>query len=147
MQAQLDRQCPRDHQHELVQGGATAASAMYSPYMARLIAEVVVPSRGGARIANDKGRVGEDYSMPSRVGISDGRPEEGVAEVCFTPGKAPIGELADPWKQPLKGQLPPQHVKGPLGKEPSEAARRSGEAFVRFVGGKPLLQREFQEGR
>ena len=47
MQAQLDRQCPRDHQHELVQGGATAASAMYSPYMARLIAEVVVPSRGG----------------------------------------------------------------------------------------------------
>ena len=63
--------------------------------------------------------------MPSRVGIGDGRPEEGGAEVCFTPGKAPIGKLADPWKQPLKGQLPPQHVKGPLGKEPSEAARRS----------------------
>ena len=145
MQAQLDRQCPRDHQHELVQGGATAASAMYSPYMARLIAEVVVPSRGGARIANDKGRVGEDYSMPSRVGIGDGRPEEGGAEVCFTPGKAPIGELADPWKQPLKGQLPPQHVKGPLGKEPSEAARRSGEAFLRFVEGNPYSKENFKK--
>lgn len=84
--------------------------------------------------------------MPSRVGIGDGRPEEGGAEVCFTPGKAPIGELADPWKQPLKGQLPPQHVKGPLGKEPSEAARRSEKTSL-GLWREPVLQREFQEGR
>ena len=47
MQAQLNRQCPKDHPHELVQGGATAASAMYSPYMARLIAQVVLKDKKG----------------------------------------------------------------------------------------------------
>lgn len=46
MQRALDRQCTGDHDHELVQGSATARSAMYSPYLARLIALVVLKATG-----------------------------------------------------------------------------------------------------
>ena len=39
----LSLRCPTDHPHELVQGAATAASAMYSPRLAKLVADVVCP--------------------------------------------------------------------------------------------------------
>ena len=65
MQEALDRQCTGDHPHELVQGNATSRSAMYSPYMARLIALVVMRClvKGG----------GKEFSLgphpnPSKVG-------------------------------------------------------------------------------
>ena len=45
MQKALDCQCTSDHMHELVQGNATSRSAMYSPYMARLIALVIMQVR------------------------------------------------------------------------------------------------------
>lgn len=51
MQDQLHRLCPGTHTHELVQGQATARSAMYSPHLAMLIARVVMqdkPEGGGA---------------------------------------------------------------------------------------------------
>ena len=47
MQFQLHRLCAGDHEHELVQGDATALSAMYSPHMAMLIARVVMDEGGG----------------------------------------------------------------------------------------------------
>ena len=50
MQDQLHRLCPGTHTHELVQGQATARSAMYSPHLAMLIARVVMqdkPEGGG----------------------------------------------------------------------------------------------------
>ena len=42
MQHALNLTCPRDHPHDPVEGAATALSAMYSPHMASLIADVVM---------------------------------------------------------------------------------------------------------
>ena len=64
MRKQLDRQCPGDHVHELVQGTATALSAMYSPYMAALIADVVI---GGGR----SNRNGQGEGNVNRQGVED----------------------------------------------------------------------------
>lgn len=44
MKAALSLRCSADHPHELVQGAATAASAMYSPRLARLVANVIHPT-------------------------------------------------------------------------------------------------------
>ena len=46
--AALDRRCPGSHSHELVQGTATAASAMYSGPLASLIARAVLPEARSA---------------------------------------------------------------------------------------------------
>ena len=37
--------CSGDHPHEIVEGKATGLSAMYSPQLARRIANVVVPTK------------------------------------------------------------------------------------------------------
>lgn len=47
MAIQLHRVCAGDHEHELVQGDATALSAMYSPHLAMLIAQVIIPEAVG----------------------------------------------------------------------------------------------------
>ena len=41
----LDLRCSGDHPHEIVEGKATGLSAMYSPQLARRIANVVVPTK------------------------------------------------------------------------------------------------------
>ena len=46
--AALSLRCPADHPHELVQGVATSASAMYSPRLAKLAADIIyAPTRAG----------------------------------------------------------------------------------------------------
>eukprot|EP00435_Cladocopium_sp_Y103_P041614 s1182_g11.t1 len=49
MQHTLSLTCPRLHDHDPVEGAATALSAMYSPHMADLIARVVLRQVGGGR--------------------------------------------------------------------------------------------------
>lgn len=46
MLAALDRRCSGQHSHSLVQGAATAPSAMYPPKLATAISRVVVPEAG-----------------------------------------------------------------------------------------------------
>ena len=43
MHSALSLRCPGTHPHDLVQGVATAGSAMHSPRMAHIIAQVVLP--------------------------------------------------------------------------------------------------------
>lgn len=70
MQQVLDRQCSKDHPHELVQGAATARSAMYTPHMAALIASVVVPSgTGGGGGVSSPQLVAPNKSNPTRVAL------------------------------------------------------------------------------
>ena len=49
----LNLRCSGDHPHEIAEGKATGLSAMYSPQLARRIANVVVPTKvpsGGVKI-------------------------------------------------------------------------------------------------
>lgn len=51
--------CPHNHPHDPVAGAATATSAMYSPHMASLIAQVVMPNSTLPPQPDPKGQGGE----------------------------------------------------------------------------------------
>ena len=53
----LSLRCPADHPHELVQGAATAASAMYSPRLAKLAADILCRSTPLVRVGGGDGAV------------------------------------------------------------------------------------------
>ena len=91
----LSLRCPTDHPHELVQGAATAASAMYSPRLAKLVADVVCPMTPASPPkvgalgfpTHWEGGEGQNFSTGTRVGKED--------EARFAPG-------LQPWYQPLQ---------------------------------------------
>ena len=141
MRDQLHRLCPGTHTHELVQGQATALSAMYSPHLAMLIATVVMKGRGGGEsvrqaVTADKGDQ-EDQRAPvggnlSRVG------EEREPEARSAPG---FPSEADPWKQPM---LPPQHEGGPLAPPVEEEVRKACEEYLEYTSAHPYDREVFK---
>ena len=92
MHETLSLRCPGTHSHDLVQGAATAGSAMYSPHMAHLIAQVVLaPHRDRAG-----GGGGASFSNAARVG--------GGPEASFSPGST----TTPGWFEGLKGPVDPR---------------------------------------
>ena len=69
----LNLRCSGDHSHETVEGKATGLSAMYSPQLARRIANVVVPTKipgGGVKIPSSR------HAGASSQGISETAAED-----------------------------------------------------------------------
>lgn len=89
MRAALSLRCSADHPHELVQGPATAASAMYSPRLATLVANVIRPASQSSisKVGGGEGENRPFWQEGTRVGKEN--------EARFAP------EL-QPWYQPLK---------------------------------------------
>ena len=132
MQFQLHRLCAGDHEHELVQGDATALSAMYSPHMAMLIARVVMDEGGGGSCFS--------ASAPShqRVGVPEARSAPGLPK--------PLGRKNEKeWWQPLKGELP-QHLreKGPLGTPLKEGVAEACKEYLEHVEGHDYCRAAFK---
>ena len=144
MQEALDRQCTGDHPHELVQGNATSRSAMYSPYMARLIALVVmqclVKGGGGKELSlgphHNPSKVGGP--IDTKVGTEGDIPGSPAAR--FAPGSAE-------WQCPLKGPglIPHYHQQGPMREPLEEEVRRATEKYLDFLNEREYTKQSFGE--
>ena len=132
MQRILDRQCSGDHPHELVQGAATALSAMYSPYMANLIASVVVrkPKVGGGSCFAPKDCSEQDFPL------SSGGRERGSGGRGAFRARKPTRPLVSPsegWATKLSQARPTERTPRPEG-------RRGCSELLEVCDGKPLQQ-------
>lgn len=136
MAIQLHRVCAGDHEHELVQGDATALSAMYSPHLAMLIAQVIIPEAVGG---GDRRSV-----VPSPSHQRVGAPEESQTAPVTAARSAP-GQPGTNWWQPLKGDLPEYLLlKGPLSAELKEGVQGACETYLDFVKQHPYDREAFK---
>lgn len=134
----LSLRCPADHPHELVQGPATAASAMYSPRLAHLVADIVCRPRTHPKIGGGE----EPFSFSltgndTRVGKEVER-ERPVAR--FSPG-------TQPWYQPLKdlGGLPSQFRGSSMEPQPEPKVREACSDYLSFFKNKDYSREGFAE--
>ena len=135
MKAALSLRCSADHPHELVQGAATAASAMYSPRLAQLVANVIHPTSPPSVSKIGGGGGGQNRSFlceGTRVGKEN--------EARFAPG-------LQPWYQPLKelGGLPHQFKGSHLANPPGEKASRACRRYLQFLKEETFSQAGFKK--
>eukprot|EP00438_Fugacium_kawagutii_P015705 Skav235328 [mRNA] locus=scaffold520:603852:614712:+ [translate_table: standard] len=126
MQQTLSLKCPRLHDHDPVEGQATALSAMYSPHMADLIATVVMSSRSG-------GGGGASFSLSSTSGPTA---RVGGTEASFSPGNPA------PWYEGLKGP----ELKGPLQPPLKDDLEKACKEYLEFVTSTPYDKDAFKKG-
>eukprot|EP00438_Fugacium_kawagutii_P005702 Skav227832 [mRNA] locus=scaffold948:391182:404479:+ [translate_table: standard] len=136
MQSTLSLTCPRDHPHDPVEGAATAMSAMYSPHMADLIAQVVLSTTrtAGLPLPVDavRGGDGAAFSFPAvRVGGS---------EASFSPGQS--NSNASQWFEGLKCD----GLKGPLERPLKPDVEQACKAYLNFVSSEPYSKETFKKG-
>eukprot|EP00438_Fugacium_kawagutii_P034289 Skav220346 [mRNA] locus=scaffold2224:194593:200853:+ [translate_table: standard] len=133
MQQALSLSCPRDHPHDPVEGSATALSAMYSPHMAALIAQVVCPSPPrSATIAGGEWDGGEGAFLFHRPTA-----RVGGTEASFSPGQTPYQ-----WFEGLKGPT----LRGPLVEPLKEAVEKACKEYLGFVSTEPYSKEAFKRG-
>ena len=128
----LSLRCPADHPHELVQGAATAASAMYSPRLAKLAADILCRSTPLVRVGGGGTEQFYCKSAGTRVGKGD--------EARSAPGH-------QPWYQPLKelGGLPHQFKGTNLEKDPGDLVRDACKGYLDLLRQKEYSVSAFKE--
>eukprot|EP00438_Fugacium_kawagutii_P035674 Skav231659 [mRNA] locus=scaffold823:44885:57127:- [translate_table: standard] len=136
MQSTLSLTCPRDHPHDPVEGAATAMSAMHSPHMADLIAQVVLST---VRVAGFQppvdvsgGGGGAAFSSPAvRVGAS---------EASFSPGQP--NSSTNRWFEGLKCEM----LKGPMEPPLAPDVEQACKVYLEFVSSEPYSKATFRRG-
>lgn len=127
----LSLTCPHDHSHALVEGAATAQSAMYSPRLAHLIASAVL---GRPADAGQGGRSATVDEATRKVGGSE-------PEARSSPGLGagnPLG-TGNPWRCGLKAP------EDPLEAAPSQPAQEACEAYLDYLREAPYSKGNFVE--